>query len=143
MGSNHRTTLLQPRRIRHASSEEAVYIRSLMFTRPHFTCFRSKCGGEFPTRRILWPAAVQVRCAGFKRPESATTSNVPEESERDSIEPAPVQQPVHRRQDGTVNSIYSFLKQICVSPPKSSCRTLPWVNGPVASYIALLIQNII
>lgn len=34
-------------------------------------------------------------------------------------------------------SIYHLLKQICVSPPKSSSITLEWVNGPVASHSAV------
>lgn len=35
-----------------------------------------------------------------------------------------------------MKSISNFIRQTCVSPPKSSCRTLQWVNGPAASYSA-------
>lgn len=85
----------------------------------------------------IWPTALQVYCPDFVPEQSTSTSSAAASNQRDDYEPAPVEAPKRRSQDATVNSIQSFLKQICVSPPKSSCRTLEWVNGPVGSYSAV------
>lgn len=85
----------------------------------------------------VWPSTTQVHCADFKLEKSSATSSFPADTERESFEHQPREQPKKCAQDCTVNSIYNFLRQICVSPPKSSCRTLEWVNGPVCSYRAV------
>lgn len=82
------------------------------------------------------PTGLQIYCTDFKRDVPASIPSPTPESERHYYEPAPIEQPKRRNQYSTVFSIYNFLKKMCASPPKSSCRTLYWVNGPVSCYSA-------
>lgn len=97
----------------------------------------AKSDGPDESWEPVWPTGTQVHCADFKLEKPATASSVSTNNERGDYDAVPIEQPKRRSQDSTVLSIYNFLKQICVSPPKSSCRPLEWVNGPVASYSAV------
>lgn len=84
----------------------------------------------------VWPAAHQTVCTDWQHEKPGSVPVAPAGDDVPDCQRAAAN--VRRRpQDGTVESIADFLKQICVSPPKSSCRTLEWVNGPVASYSAV------
>lgn len=89
--------------------------------------------GPDDTWEPLWPSNFQVHCSDFKCEKPAASTSAATIDERGDDFGAPVQQVKRRPQDAIVDSILDFLKTICVSPPKSSCRTLQWVNGPVAS----------
>lgn len=85
----------------------------------------------------LWPSGYQALCADLPTSQRAATSSADASCDADAYQGTTFsEQPKRRPQDSTVDLIYNFLKQICVSPPKSSFRTLEWVNGPVASYSA-------
>lgn len=67
------------------------------------------------------PYSTKVHCTDWKLDKSAGFPSLHASAEQTDYDPAPVEQPKRCNQDSTVLSIYNFLKQICISPPKSRC----------------------